>query len=46
MSFSDLFDSGFKARNKGHFSAIVRVALSDGVIPIKKNYSWINSLNN
>jgi uncharacterized tellurite resistance protein B-like protein len=32
MSFSDLFDSGFKNRNKGHFSAIVRVALSDGNI--------------
>jgi len=32
MSFSDLFDSGFKNRNKGHFSAIVRVALSDGEI--------------
>jgi hypothetical protein len=30
MSFSDLFDSEFKARNKGHFSAIVRVALADG----------------
>ena len=30
MSFSDLFDSEFKNRNKGHFSAIVRVALSDG----------------
>ncbi len=30
MSISDLFDSGFKNRNKGHFSAIVRVALSDG----------------
>ncbi len=30
MSFSDLFDSEFKTRNKGHFSAIVRVALSDG----------------
>ncbi|RDI57048.1 tellurite resistance TerB family protein [Flavobacterium glaciei] len=29
MSFSDLFDSEFKQRNKGHFSAIVRVALSD-----------------
>ncbi len=36
MSFSDLFDSGFKARNKGHFSAIVRVALSDGVITDKE----------
>lgn len=30
MSFSELFDSEFKARNKGHFSAIVRVALADG----------------
>jgi hypothetical protein len=29
MSFSDLFDSEFKQRNKGHFSAIVRVALVD-----------------
>lgn len=32
MSFSDLFDNEFKTRNKGHFSAIVRVALSDGEI--------------
>ncbi len=30
MSISDLFDSGFRQRNKGHFSAIVRVALTDG----------------
>jgi uncharacterized tellurite resistance protein B-like protein len=30
MSFSDLFDSEFKNRNKGHFSAIVRVAVNDG----------------
>jgi uncharacterized tellurite resistance protein B-like protein len=30
MSFSDLFDSEFKQRNKGHFSSIVRVALADG----------------
>lgn len=30
MAFSDLFDSEFKTRNKGHFSAIVRVALADG----------------
>lgn len=29
MSFSDLFDSEFNQRNKGHFSAIVRVALAD-----------------
>ncbi len=32
MSFSDLFDSEFKTRNKGHFSAIVRVALTDEVV--------------
>ena len=32
MSFSDLFDSEFKTRNKGHFSAIVRVAMADGVL--------------
>jgi uncharacterized tellurite resistance protein B-like protein len=32
MSILDLYDSGFKARNKGHFSAIVRVALSDAII--------------
>lgn len=32
MSFSDLFDNEFKSRNKGHFSAIVRVALSDGAL--------------
>ncbi len=36
MSFSELFDSGFKTRNKGHFSAIVRVALSDGEISQKE----------
>ncbi len=32
MSFSDLFDSGFKKRNEDHFAAIVRVAMSDGAI--------------
>lgn len=32
MSISDLFDSEFKSRNKGHFSAIVRVALADGTV--------------
>ncbi|WP_396142781.1 TerB family tellurite resistance protein [Flavobacterium sp.] len=39
MSISDLFDSGFRNRNKGHFSAIVRVALSDGEIsPEEKKF--------
>lgn len=32
MSFSDLFDSGFKERNEDHFAAIVRVAMDDGII--------------
>jgi len=32
MSISDLFDSGFRKRNGSHFAAIVRVAMSDGVI--------------
>lgn len=39
MSISDLFDSEFKTRNKGHFSAIVRVALADGgVSPEEKAF--------
>lgn len=36
MSFSDLFDNEFKTRNKGHFSAIVRVALADGYSSIEE----------
>ncbi len=36
MSFSDLFDSEFKNRNKGHFSAIVRVALADDVVTLEE----------
>lgn len=32
MSISDLFDSGFKKRNEGHFAAIVRIAMSDEII--------------
>lgn len=32
MSISELFDNEFKQRNKGHFSAIARVALADGKI--------------
>ena len=30
MSISDLFDSGFKERNQGHFASIVRVAMENG----------------
>lgn len=32
MSFSDLFDSGFKKRNESHFASIVRIAMDDGII--------------
>lgn len=32
MGFLELFDSGFRQRNQDHFAAIVRVAMSDGVI--------------
>ncbi|MEM6721658.1 MAG: TerB family tellurite resistance protein [Bacteroidota bacterium] len=32
MSISDLYSSGFRKRNKSHFAAIVRVAMSDGII--------------
>lgn len=32
MSISSLFDSEFKKRNEDHFAAIVRVAMTDGVI--------------
>lgn len=32
MSISELFDNEFKQRNKGHFSAIARVALADGIV--------------
>ena len=30
MSFAELFDSGFKNRNMGHFASIVRVAMENG----------------
>ena len=32
MSISNLYSSGFKTRNRDHFAAIVRVALSDNII--------------
>ena len=43
MSFSDLFDSEFKSRNKGHFSAIVRVAIADGVV-IPEEKAFLDTL--
>jgi len=36
MSFSDLYDSGFRKRNEDHFASIVRVAMDDGVISDKE----------
>ena len=36
MSFSDLFDSEFTARNKSHFSSIVRVAFADGTLSLEE----------
>jgi len=39
MSFSDLFDGGFKGRNQGHFASIVRVALENNhVSPEEKSF--------
>ena len=32
MSISDLYSSGFRERNRDHFAAIVRVAISDGPV--------------
>ena len=32
MPISDLFNNEFNQRNRGHFSAIVRVALADGKV--------------
>jgi uncharacterized tellurite resistance protein B-like protein len=43
MSFSDLFDSEFKNRNKGHFSAIARVAFADGFIS-EEEKQFLNKL--
>ena len=38
MLISDLFDSEFKTRNKGHFSAIVRVAITDGNVSAEEKH--------
>jgi len=36
MAISDLYDREFRKRNKDHFSAIVQLALSDGIITEKE----------
>lgn len=45
MSFAELFDSGFKNRNKGHFSAIVRVAMENGHLS-QEERSFLDKLAN
>ena len=41
MSFFDLYSHGFKARNRDHFAAIDKIALSDGVISAEEE-AFIN----
>ena len=41
MSFSDLYTTGFKSRNRDHFAAIIRIALADGIIS-KEEEAFIN----
>ncbi|MTG96689.1 MULTISPECIES: TerB family tellurite resistance protein [Myroides] len=36
MAYSDLFDTGFKDRNRGHFASIVRVAFANGNFSIEE----------
>lgn len=43
MSISDLYDNEFRKRNKDHFAAIVRVAMSDGVIS-EEEQEFLNRL--
>lgn len=43
MSISDLFDNEFKARSKGHFSAIVHAATDDGEMS-KEEKEFLNKL--
>lgn len=43
MLHQDIYDSGFKERNKGHFASIVRVAYNDGDIT-QEEFEFINDL--
>ena len=43
MSYYDIYDSGFTERDKGHFAAIVRVALADGNFS-EEEMQFINEL--
>lgn len=43
MLYQDIYDSGFKERNKGHFASIVRVAYNDGDVT-QEELDFINAL--
>jgi len=45
MLYQDIYDSGFKERNKGHFASIVRVAYNDGEYT-KSEREFIDALAN
>lgn len=45
MLYQDIYDSGFKDRNRGHFAAIARVAYNDGVYTPKER-EFIDALAN
>ncbi|MDG1778433.1 MAG: TerB family tellurite resistance protein [Flavobacteriaceae bacterium] len=43
MTFSELFNSGFKQRNQDHFAAIVRIAMDDDVV-IEEEKAFLDRL--
>ena len=45
MSFSQLYSPAFRERNRDHFAAIVRIALSDGIIS-EEEEAFINRTAN
>ncbi len=44
MLHQDIYDSGFKERNKGHFASIVRVAYNNGDVT-QEELDFINALS-
>lgn len=46
MSISDIFDNEFRKRNKDHFAAIVRVAMSDDIITEEEHKFLLRLANN
>lgn len=45
MSISDIYDNEFRKRNKDHFAAIVKIAMSDGVISDEENEFLVRLAN-